>query len=138
MNFRTKKREDVSVDLTPLIDVVFLLLIFFMVSTTFTKETHLEIDLPESSAEAEMSEQVELIEIVVNSSGGYSVNGNSLINNQLDTLKRAIQKESNGNTKLPMVVTADASVAHEYVVRAMDAAGQLGFTKLSITTKQAQ
>lgn len=138
MNFRTKKRDDVSVDLTPLIDVVFLLLIFFMVSTTFTKETHLEIDLPESSAEATSSEEVELIEIVVNASGGYAINGKNLINNKLDTLKRAIQKTSNGKSDLPMVITADASVAHEYVVRAMDAAGQLGFTKLSITTKQAQ
>jgi biopolymer transport protein ExbD len=138
LNFRTKKRDDVSVDLTPLIDVVFLLLIFFMVSTTFTKETHLEINLPESSAEATTSEQVELIEIVVNSTGGYAINGKSLINNQMDTLKRAIQKTAKGDTSLPMVITADASVAHEYVVRAMDAAGQLGFTKLSITTKQAQ
>ncbi|MFC3151574.1 ExbD/TolR family protein [Litoribrevibacter euphylliae] len=138
MNFRTKKRDDVSVDLTPLIDVVFLLLIFFMVSTTFTKETHLEIDLPESSAEATSSEEVELIEIVVNANGDYAINGKNLINNKLDTLKRAIQKTSNGKSDLPMVITADASVAHEYVVRAMDAAGQLGFTKLSITTKQAQ
>lgn len=138
MNFRSKKREDVSVDLTPLIDVVFLLLIFFMVSTTFTKETHLEIDLPESSAEASSSDPVEIIEIVVSSSGSYSLNGKSLINNQLDTLKRAIQKESKGDTQLPMIITADATVAHEYVVRAMDAAGQLGFSKLSITTKQAQ
>lgn len=138
MNFRTKKRDEVSVDLTPLIDVVFLLLIFFMVSTTFTKETHLEIDLPESSAEAVSSEEVELIEIVVNANGGYAINGKNLINNKLDTLKRAIQKSSKGDTGLPMVITADASVAHEYVVRAMDAAGQLGFTKLSITTKQAQ
>jgi len=138
VNFRSKKREDVSVDLTPLIDVVFLLLIFFMVSTTFTKETHLEIDLPESSAEASASDPVEIIEIVVSSNGSYSLNGHSLINNQLDTLKRAIQKESKGDTQLPMVITADATVAHEYVVRAMDAAGQLGFSKLSITTKQAQ
>jgi len=138
VNFRSKKREDVSVDLTPLIDVVFLLLIFFMVSTTFTKETHLEIDLPESSAEASSSDPVEIIEIVVSSSGSYSLNGKSLINNQLDTLKRAIQKESKGDTQLPMIITADATVAHEYVVRAMDAAGQLGFSKLSITTKQAQ
>ena len=138
MNFRSKKREDVSVDLTPLIDVVFLLLIFFMVSTTFTKETHLEIDLPESSAEASSSDPLEIIEIVVSSSGSYSLNGKSLINNQLDTLKRAIQKESKGDTQLPMIITADATVAHEYVVRAMDAAGQLGFSKLSITTKQAQ
>lgn len=138
MNFRSKKREDVSVDLTPLIDVVFLLLIFFMVSTTFTKETHLEIDLPESSAEASSSDPVEIIEIVVSSSGSYSLNGKSLINNQLETLKRAIQKESKGDTQLPMIITADATVAHEYVVRAMDAAGQLGFSKLSITTKQAQ
>jgi len=109
-----------------------------MVSTTFTKETHLEIDLPESSAEASASDPVEIIEIVVSSNGSYSLNGHSLINNQLDTLKRAIQKESKGDTQLPMVITADATVAHEYVVRAMDAAGQLGFSKLSITTKQAQ
>lgn len=138
MNFRSKKRDDVSVDLTPLIDVVFLLLIFFMVSTTFTKETHLEIDLPESAAESSSSEAVELIEVVVTANGSYSINGKSLINNQLQTLKRAIEKESKGDNSLPMIVTADASVAHEYVVRAMDAAGQLGFTKLSITTKQAR
>ncbi|GAA3934802.1 biopolymer transporter ExbD [Litoribacillus peritrichatus] len=138
MNFRSQKREEVSIDLTPLIDVVFLLLIFFMVSTTFTKETHLEIDLPESSTEATTSENIELLEIVVSSNGSYSLNGKSLINNQLDTLKQALKKESKGDTKLPMVITADASVAHEYVVRAMDAAGQLGFTKLSITTKQAK
>ena len=61
MNFRSQKREEVSIDLTPLIDVVFLLLIFFMVSTTFTKETHLEIDLPESSTEATTSENIELL-----------------------------------------------------------------------------
>jgi biopolymer transport protein ExbD len=138
VNFRSKKRDDVSVDLTPLIDVVFLLLIFFMVSTTFTKETHLEIDLPESAAESSSSEAVELIEVVVTANGSYSINGKSLINNQLQTLKRAIEKESKGDNSLPMIVTADASVAHEYVVRAMDAAGQLGFTKLSITTKQAR
>lgn len=137
MNFRTNKREDVSVDLTPLIDVVFLLLIFFMVSTTFTKENHLEISLPESAAEATSSDQIELLEIIINAEGGYSLNGNVLVNNQLDTLKRAIEKEGKGNTSLPMVITADANVAHEYVVRAMDAAGQLGFTKLSITTKQS-
>ncbi len=138
MNFRSHKREEVSIDLTPLIDVVFLLLIFFMVSTTFTKETHLEIDLPESSAEAVSTDDVEILEIIVGSSGEYSLNGKSLINNQIDTLKRALEKESKGDTKLPMVITADASVAHEYVVRAMDAAAQLGFTKLSITTKQAK
>jgi biopolymer transport protein ExbD len=137
VNFRTNKREDVSVDLTPLIDVVFLLLIFFMVSTTFTKENHLEISLPESAAEATSSDQIELLEIIINAEGGYSLNGNVLVNNQLDTLKRAIEKEGKGNTSLPMVITADANVAHEYVVRAMDAAGQLGFTKLSITTKQS-
>lgn len=137
MNFRTSKREDVSVDLTPLIDVVFLLLIFFMVSTTFTKESHLEINLPESAAEATSSDQVEILEIIISPEGGYSLNGNVLVNNQLDTLKRAIEKEGKGNTSLPMVITADATVAHEYVVRAMDAAGQLGFTKLSITTKQS-
>lgn len=134
MKFRRTARPEEGINLTPLIDVVFLLLIFFMVSTTFTKETHLELDLPEASA-APMPEDSARIEIVVNAEGGYAVNGRGLINKQLDTLKAAIEQSANGNNQLPLTITADARSPHQAVVTAMDAAGQLGFAKLSITTR---
>ncbi len=134
MQFRRQKKEDDNVNLTPLIDVVFLLLIFFMVSTTFTKETHLSLDLPESDGEP-MLEQKQQIEILINADGSYAINGKSVVNTTLTTLKGAIEKTAEGDTSLPMVITADAKTPHQAVVRAMDAAGQLGFVHLSITTK---
>ncbi len=137
MKFRRQRREDVSVNLTPLIDVVFLLLIFFMVSTTFNRETQLSIDLPEASGSAR-EEQGEEIEILVDESGSYRVNGRSLVDNNMRTLQAAIYQISAGDTSLPMFITADAQATHQAVVRAMDAAGQMGFVHLSITTRQPE
>ena len=135
MNFKRQSREEVSVNLTPLIDIVFLLLIFFMVSTTFTKENHLNISLPEASASAS-DEIPQSIDILISESGEYSVNGRSLVNTQIDTLKSAMTQELNGRDAAPVVITADARTTHESVLRAMDAAGQLGLVNLSITTRQ--
>ncbi len=137
MKFQRQRKEEVAINLTPLIDVVFLLLIFFMVSTTFTKEAHLEVELPSASGETAV-EDVDMIEVVINKNGQYTVNQRVLINSQAVTLRRAVEKLSNNNNKLPFVVTADAATPHEYVVRAMDIAGQLGFQKLSITTQRDQ
>ena len=135
MKFRRQRADEVSVNLTPLIDVVFLLLIFFMVSTSFTKETHLTIDLPEASGEA-LAAQPGQIEILISESGGYTINSQQLVDERLGTLKSAIRQISAGDTSLPMVITADAQTPHQAVVRAMDAAGQMGFVHLSITTIQ--
>ena len=135
MNFRRKRREEVSVNLTPLIDVVFLLLIFFMVSTTFTRETQLSIDLPEATGQLREAEEGE-IEILIDESGQYRVNGRGLVDQRIRTLQAAIYKISAGDTTMPLIITADAETAHQSVVRAMDAAGQMGFVHLSITTMQ--
>lgn len=135
MKFRRQQRAEVSVNLTPLIDVVFLLLIFFMVSTTFTRETQLSIDLPEASGQPRESSPEE-IEILIDESGSYRVNGLGLVDSRMRTLQAAIYKISTGDTSMPMTITADAQAAHEDVVRAMDAAGQMGFVHLSITTRQ--
>ena len=135
MNFRRQSKEEVSVNLTPLIDIVFLLLIFFMVSTTFTKENHLNISLPEASAEASETPP-QAVDIVISADGEYSVNGQVLVNTQVDTLKRAITKVLEDRELAPVVISADARTSHESVVRAMDAAGQLGVINLSITTRQ--
>ena len=135
MKFRRQKLEEVSINLTPLIDVVFLLLIFFMVSTTFTRETQLSIDLPEATGEAREARQDE-IEILIAETGEYRVNGRGLVDGRMKTLQAAIYKESAGDTTLPMIISADAEAAHQDVVRAMDAAGQMGFVHLSITTRR--
>ena len=135
MKFRRQRDAEVSINLTPLIDVVFLLLIFFMVSTTFTKETHLAIDLPESSGEI-LQEQPRQIEIVISREGEFSVNGQTLVSRRLETIKQALGKASDGDSKLPLIITADANTPYQSVVTAMDAAGQLGFANLSMTTRK--
>lgn len=134
MKFARRVRAEVEVNLTPLIDVVFLLLIFFMVSTTFTKETHLSIDLPEASGDPARIAP-EQIEVSITQQGDIAVNGTALVNNGLETLKSALEKVSEGDNTMPLIITADAATPHQSVVNAMDAAGQLGFIQLSITTK---
>jgi biopolymer transport protein ExbD len=135
LKFRRQHRDELAINLTPLIDVVFLLLIFFMVSTTFTRETQLTIDLPE--AQGQQKETVdEQIEILVDESGNYRVNGEALVDTRMRTLQAAIYKISAGDTTMPMTISADAQAAHQDVVQAMDAAGQMGFVHLSITTRQ--
>ena len=136
MKFRRQSSQtDVSVNLTPLIDVVFLLLIFFMVSTTFTKETHLAINLPESSGEP-LNKQLKQVEVIISKEGEFAVNGRTLVNNSIGTLKDAMVKISESNNKVPLVITADANTPYQSVVIAMDAAGQLGFVHISMTTKK--
>lgn len=134
MQFRRQKREEDSINLTPLIDVVFLLLIFFMVSTTFTKETHLKIDLPEATGDIQQ-DVAEHVEVLIDAQGNYSVNGQALLNNQTVTLRAAIDEVGSGDVKKPFIITADENSSHKSVVTVMDVAGQLGYINLSITTQ---
>lgn len=136
MKFKRQRSQEVGVDLTPLIDVVFLLLIFFMVSTTFTRESHLQVELPQASADARAESDVREIDVVINAQGQYILNERTLVNNRRETLERAVSELAAGDVSLPYVITADASTPHEFVVRAMDVAGRLGFAKLSITTER--
>ena len=135
MKFRRQRSEEVGVNLTPLIDVVFLLLIFFMVSTTFTRETQLSIDLPEATGKLKETQDKQ-IEILIDEAGSYRVNGQGLVDDRMRTLQAAIYKIAAGDTTLPMIIPADAQSSHQSVVRAMDAAGQMGFIHLRITTRQ--
>jgi len=135
VKFKRQRSQEVGVDLTPLIDVVFLLLIFFMVSTTFTRENHLNIELPEASGERS-EQQAEMIDVVINADGQYRLNNRVLVNNRRETLVRAVTELADGDASLPFIITADARTPHEFVVRAMDVAGSLGFASLSITTER--
>ena len=134
MRFARRQRQEADVNLTPLIDVVFLLLIFFMVSTTFTKESHLSIDLPEASPQTIRVADLQ-IEVSVTRQGDYAINGVSLVNRDRETLRAAMEKVSQGDNSIPIIITADSLTPHQSVVTAMDIVGQLGFSKLSITTK---
>ena len=135
MKFRRQPRQAVEINLIPFLDVLIFLLVYFMVSTTFTRESHLSVDLPE--AKGQQKEIVKGgIEILVDESGSYRVNGEALVDNRMRTLQAAIYKISAGDTTMPMTITADAQAAHQNVVQAMDAAGQMGFVHLSITTRQ--
>ena len=131
---RSADRLDTNVELTPLIDVVFLLLIFFMVSTTFIRETQLKIDLPEAAGELQVTEGAPL-EISISSEGEYSIDGQLLVNSQLETVIRGLKEASGGDLERRLIVTADANATHQAVVQAMDAAGQVGLTRISITTQ---
>ncbi len=134
MQFRRQNREDVAVNLTPLIDVVFLLLIFFMVSTTFTRETRLDITLPEAEG-SQASQPENQVKVVVGANGRYSVNGRVLTKSDTDTLRSVLLREAEQGTDIPFTITADAQASHQSVVRVMDVAGRIGFTNINITTR---
>ena len=133
MNLRPQKRPALLVDITPLIDVVFLLLIFFMVSTTFEKQAKLKIALPEATTQAQLQE-VQSVVIGIDAMGRYHINDRQLVNSQKETLKLALQKTVGDNKEASLVLRADARTPHQAVVNAMDVAAQLGLTRLSIAT----
>ncbi|MBD1588905.1 biopolymer transporter ExbD [Pseudomonas typographi] len=139
MKFRRRRpREQIDINLASLIDIVFVLLLFFVVTTTFTRETQLRIELPQSVSGAPQEPDVKHIDIAINADGEYAVNNKRLPKSDLDTLMGAIQAEAGGNTTLPMAISADGKTPHQAVITAMDAAGQLGFSRLSMTTVEAQ
>jgi biopolymer transport protein ExbD len=133
MRLQFKQREEPDVNLTPLIDVVFLLLIFFMVSTTFERETEISIELPEASGK-QVESQRQLVEISIDEKGRYFVNKEEVINTQLETLKQAIRKAAGGEEKPRVLLSADKATPHQAVITAMDAARQLGFVNLTFAT----
>ena len=132
---RTKRDNDLELNITPLIDVVFLLLIFFMVSTTFQRESEITIELPESSGDAVETEKT-VIEISIDNQGRYFVNQRRIKDTDIKTLKKAIEI-TRGDAKEPkLIISADKMTPHQSVVRAMDAARQLGLVHLTFATKQ--
>ena len=139
MRFPRKPRESVDINLAPLIDVVFILLLFFVVTTTFTRETQLKVDLPEAVSGTPPEAAVKApLEILVAVDGSFALNGKSLASNDLTALMEALRVESGGDQSLPVMLSADAKAPHQAVVTAMDAASKLGFAQLRITTVEAQ
>ncbi len=133
MNLRPRSRDEPDINLTPLIDVVFLLLIFFMVTTTFLKEAGLKVDLPQATAEPASQEQQRL-ELAIDTQGRYAVNDRVLDDANPETLRKALLAYAGDRRDLPFIIRADALTPHQAVVTAMDVAARLGFERLAIAT----
>jgi biopolymer transport protein ExbD len=137
MNFRRKQPEELDVNITPLIDVVFLLLIFFMVSTTFDHQSELKIELPEASGEISESDEQD-IEIFIGARGQYTINNNQVINSQIKNLLQALREAAGANTDPRIIITADKNATHQAVMTAMDAARQMNFVHITFSAVKAQ
>jgi len=137
MNFRQSPQEEPQLNLTPLIDVVFLLLIFFMVSTTFNKESEISIQLPEASGKPLKSDKL-VIEIEIDSHGQYFINQQRVKNNKVITLKRAIRLVQGKEKNPQLIISSDRNTPWQAMVTVMDAARQLGLVNLTFATKQVE
>lgn len=137
MNLSPRRREDPELNLTSLIDVVLLLVIFFMVSTTFVEEGRLRVDLPAASNEPVTRVQDPIV-VTVTAQGSYRVNDTALVNNSRETLAAALRKVAAGRQGVPLTIRADARATHQSVVTAMDVAARLGFTQVNIATVSEQ
>jgi len=137
MNLQPGDTDEPEINLTPLIDVVFLLLIFFMVSTTFEHQSRIKIDLPEASAEP-IKPDDESLEIVIDAQGRYFIGGEQVVNSTPKTLKSAISKAVGEREGPAVTIRADASTSHQAVITALDVSSQLGLTHISLATTKAQ
>ncbi|MFA5630793.1 MAG: biopolymer transporter ExbD [Porticoccaceae bacterium] len=138
MSRRRRKRRDEGVNLTPLIDVVFLLLIFFMVSMSFSRETRLAVALPQAQGGAPEDEPVEPIRLGVDRAGRYAIAGQQLAASDVTALMAALQQAAGGDSSRPVIVAADGDAPHRAVVKVMDAATRLGFSRLRLAVEQPQ
>ena len=135
MNFRQLRRPEVSINLTPLIDVVFLLLIFFMVSTSFSELTQLVVDLPEAEGTPASADSTVLL--VVDVQGNMTLDGEP-VPSDAGGLSAALRQRLSGNTDIPVTLSADAMTPHRYVVTAIEVAAQLNITRLTIATENTR
>lgn len=132
-------RDEIYINLASLIDIIFVLLLFFVVTTTFTRENQLKIQLPEAGVHNPVtSANIDRLEITISSDGKYAVNGRVLPQATEDNLTEALQAESKGNKDVPVLVTADANARYQAVITAMSAAGQMGFSKLRLVTVESE
>lgn len=137
MNLQPGDTDEPDINLTPLIDVVFLLLIFFMVSTTFEHQSRIQIELPEATTDATAQED-DRLEIMVDEQGRYFIGDQQVINSELKTLKAAISKAVGDRGELPVTIRADANTPHQAVIRVLDATSQLGLTHISLATSKIE
>jgi biopolymer transport protein ExbD len=136
MNLSSPSREEPEINLTSLIDVVLLLLVFFMITTSFVRESKIGIRLPEASSTDQVEIQDGAMVISVTAQGTYLVNGRALLDNRPVTLESAMRMLAGDNPGHQITVSADAEASHQDVITAMDIAGRLGYVEINLSTVQ--
>jgi biopolymer transport protein ExbD len=134
MKLQRRAREEPDINMTSLIDVVLLLIIFFMVSSTFNRESEINIRLPAANAQAQPTLDRDVLEIAISAKGDFAVNDRPLVNNERRTLRRAMEQLIGDQRDIPVVIRADAQSVHQASVTAMSVAGELGFENIVIAT----
>jgi len=134
MRLQSRSRDEPEINVISLVDVLLVLVLFFMVSTSFLRETEISLQLPEATTEKNIDVPSEALEIIVTQKGSYLVNGRELVNNERRTLRAAIERLIGAKRDMPVFIRADATATHQAVITAMDVAGQLGFVKINIAT----
>ena len=139
MNFRRKKREKIDITLISMIDVLFVLLLFFMVSTTFNRHTEVKIKLPEADG-AEAEHYPKTVTLTIDADGTYYLDGNDglphkLVDQQLETLKQELLKLAEQAKDQPFIINADGKTPHQAVITALEAAGDAGFSHITFAAQ---
>lgn len=137
MNLRPRNRDVFEINVIPLIDVMFMLVIFFVVSTTFEKYSKIDINLPEASEERPDT-AIEKIDVSIDARGNVYVGGRPLVNAQLITIREALRDSTHDMESPAVIISADADATHQAVVRVMDAARQIGLVKVTFVTERTE
>jgi len=134
VNLKPRSHEEPEINVVSLIDVVLLLVVFFILSSRFTDEGRLHVHLPQASAVPLEKVGGEPLVVSVTQQGGYLVNQRELINSSPETLRAALLKEAGANRSMPVTLRADARATHQSVITAMDVLGRLGFAEINVAT----
>src|SRR5450631_657013 len=139
MNFRHKKREKIDITMISMIDVLFVLLLFFMVSTTFNRNTEVKVTLPEADG-AEAEQNSKMVTLTIDANGTYFLTGDDglpheLVNQQLETLKQELLKVAEHSKDQPFIINADGKTPHQAVITALEAAGDAGFSHITFAAQ---
>ena len=142
MNFRRKKREKLDITLISMIDVLFVLLLFFMVSTTFNRHTEVKVKLPEADG-AEVEQYPKMVTLTIDADGTYYLTGDDglpheLVNQQLETLKQELLKLAEQSKDQPFIINADGKTPHQSVITALEAAGDAGFSHITFAAQHSK
>lgn len=136
MNFRPRSREEPEINLIPFIDVLLVVLIFLMLSTTYSKFTELQLKLPVADTEAQRDYPKEVL-VTVTSDGAYAVNKVPVAGRSLDDLATALQGGAKAGKESVVVISADASARHQAVITVMEAARRTGLTQITFATQSS-
>ena len=136
MNFRPGSRDEPEINLIPFIDILLVVLIFLMLTTTYSKFTQLQVNLPVADAQAQRSTPKEVV-VSISSDGRYAINQELLDGASVESLTRALLQAAQDTREIVIIISADAAATHQSVINVMDAARRAGLVQITFATQQS-